>query len=386
MSEASKLAIYLELMARGEADSAVFAAELGLSPAEAEGAWSSLESLGLLRRLRQSQGQPQSHSQNHSQNHGQPQGHGQAPGHGGPPSLESARSETGQLIPVSPEAALLRVLRHHRSLTTHYLRESRDLERALEALIDVYLPAATATRSEVRMSIASGPGELRQAVRDLFESAQETVSVMHDGPTPSLLELRRSLNEDRYLTDRGIRVRRLHLQRHALSTDAVVHFEAALESGVEVRLAPVVPMYMFIADTSMAVLPLAPDEPEEGMAVLRGATLVRSPLALYEHLWQQATPFTPGVPGRDQVELTEEQIAIVRMLAEGVKDGKIARSLGISVRTVSRKISDLMHHLGVSSRFAAGARAAQLGLLDPRSESTPDDNKTGNHPEELLGA
>jgi DNA-binding NarL/FixJ family response regulator len=52
------------------------------------------------------------------------------------------------------------------------------------------------------------------------------------------------------------------------------------------------------------------------------------------------------------------------MLAAGMKDEKIARSLGISLRTLSRLLSEVMQELGASSRFEAGVRAAKLGWLD----------------------
>ncbi|MFJ9843754.1 hypothetical protein ACIRYZ_25530 [Kitasatospora sp. NPDC101155] len=49
--------------------------------------------------------------------------------------------------------------------------------------------------------------------------------------------------------------------------------------------------------------------------------------------------------------------------------GQPARSLGISLRTLSRLLSEVMQELGTSSRFEAGVRAAKLGWwTDVRDE------------------
>ncbi|NHC16072.1 LuxR family transcriptional regulator, partial [Motilibacter sp. E257] len=56
---------------------------------------------------------------------------------------------------------------------------------------------------------------------------------------------------------------------------------------------------------------------------------------------------------------------ILGFLARGVKDEVASRELGISIRTYRRHVSDLLRELGVTSRFQAGAAAAQLRLLAP---------------------
>ena len=43
----------------------------------------------------------------------------------------------------------------------------------------------------------------------------------------------------------------------------------------------------------------------------------------------------------------------------GAKDEQIARSLGVSLRTVRRRMADLFEELGVESRFQAGVEAVR---------------------------
>ena len=50
-------------------------------------------------------------------------------------------------------------------------------------------------------------------------------------------------------------------------------------------------------------------------------------------------------------------------LAAGAKDEQIARTLGISLRTVRRRVADLLIELGVDTRFQAGVEAVRRGWL-----------------------
>ncbi|TCO62297.1 response regulator transcription factor [Actinocrispum wychmicini] len=61
---------------------------------------------------------------------------------------------------------------------------------------------------------------------------------------------------------------------------------------------------------------------------------------------------------------TPEELAIIRLLANGNKDEQIARRLYSSIRTVRRRIARIMAELDADNRFAAGVTAARLGLLD----------------------
>jgi DNA-binding NarL/FixJ family response regulator len=46
-----------------------------------------------------------------------------------------------------------------------------------------------------------------------------------------------------------------------------------------------------------------------------------------------------------------------------MKDDVIARQLGISERTVRRRVADLAARLGAASRFQIGAQAARRGWV-----------------------
>ena len=64
--------------------------------------------------------------------------------------------------------------------------------------------------------------------------------------------------------------------------------------------------------------------------------------------------------------LTARQVDVLRLLGQGATNAQIANQLVISVRTVDSHVSAVLDKLGVRDRREAGARAAELGVLDIR--------------------
>ncbi|MEU0437946.1 AAA family ATPase [Streptomyces sp. NPDC006290] len=61
--------------------------------------------------------------------------------------------------------------------------------------------------------------------------------------------------------------------------------------------------------------------------------------------------------------LTERQVQVMRLLAQGLTNGEIAERLVVSVRTVDHHVSAVLDKLGVHTRRQAASRAVELGLL-----------------------
>jgi DNA-binding NarL/FixJ family response regulator len=135
--------------------------------------------------------------------------------------------------------------------------------------------------------------------------------------------------------------------------------------GIGVRIGRIPTAGSLAGEPGDLVSPIDPEDVDAGAILARGSALVRSYTARYDYCWH-----TSAVLGRTEDyqhgadRLTDQQQAAIRMLAAGMKDEKIARSLGISLRTLSRLLSEVMQELGASSRFEAGVRAAKLGWLD----------------------
>jgi DNA-binding NarL/FixJ family response regulator len=66
-------------------------------------------------------------------------------------------------------------------------------------------------------------------------------------------------------------------------------------------------------------------------------------------------------PGHRLTE--EERKRTLELLALGGKDEAVARHLGVSLRTVRRRVADLLEELGATTRFQAGMEAVRRGWI-----------------------
>jgi DNA-binding NarL/FixJ family response regulator len=65
--------------------------------------------------------------------------------------------------------------------------------------------------------------------------------------------------------------------------------------------------------------------------------------------------------------LTERELEVLRLLAQGQTNREIAQSLVLSTLTVKTHVQRIIRKLGVSDRTQAAVRASELGLLAPDS-------------------
>ena len=75
-------------------------------------------------------------------------------------------------------------------------------------------------------------------------------------------------------------------------------------------------------------------------------------------------PVAPALPTTAQnLGLTQRELEVLKLLAEGMSDREIAGALFLSPRTVGWHVTHLLTKLDVSSRTAAAAAALRLGLI-----------------------
>jgi len=135
------------------------------------------------------------------------------------------------------------------------------------------------------------------------------------------------------------------------------------EAGEQVRVLPRVPTRMAVLGGSAALLGERFDVSDQRRLVLRHQSVVAALSLMFEGLWDRATA-VPGLSGRgDDQDTAGAQRMLLEQLAGGAKDEQIARALGTSVRTVRRRVADLLEQLGADSRFQAGAEAVRRGWL-----------------------
>ena len=70
---------------------------------------------------------------------------------------------------------------------------------------------------------------------------------------------------------------------------------------------------------------------------------------------------------RSTAQPTEDELALLRLLARGFTDEVVAQKLGLTGRTLRRRLRSAMDKLEASSRFEAGFKLARSGWLEPGS-------------------
>jgi DNA-binding NarL/FixJ family response regulator len=118
------------------------------------------------------------------------------------------------------------------------------------------------------------------------------------------------------------------------------------------------PTRLFVISGTHAVLPEPLGFADEPRLLVRQGALVEALTLLFELYWERSVA-VPELEG----SRPDQRTFLVRQLASGVKDEQIARTLGLSLRTVRRRVSHLMIELGVDTRFQAGAEAVRRGWL-----------------------
>jgi len=137
---------------------------------------------------------------------------------------------------------------------------------------------------------------------------------------------------------------------------------ARVEAGESVRVLPAVPTRLAVIGGAAALLSERFGVNDGRRLVIRQPSLVTALTVMFEGLWDRALA-VPALEGADLDEGAGGQRLLLQQLAGGAKDDQIARALGISVRTVRRRVAELLEDLGATSRFQAGAEAARRGWL-----------------------
>jgi hypothetical protein len=134
------------------------------------------------------------------------------------------------------------------------------------------------------------------------------------------------------------------------------------ELGEHVRVLGDVPGRLAVVGDVAALIPQRFDLADDVVLVVRQPALVTSVTLLFEGLWERAL-VVPGIGMDDPTEGDSSRRLLLDQMARGAKDEQIARALGLSLRTVRRRVADLREELGADSRFQAGVEAVRRGWL-----------------------
>ncbi|GAA0574514.1 TrmB family transcriptional regulator [Kribbella sandramycini] len=255
------------------------------------------------------------------------------------------------------------------ALGTTLLRRQESLEAArktVAALSEEFRASASRRDAHHLVEVVVGATALRERLRDLQESArQEILWFCRANP----LAMQGADNTEEYgALSRGVRYRAIY-ERALLATPGELDSIAeGVSWGEEARTLPTLPVRLAIVDRATAVCPLVRDDElgigEPTAAVINRGQLLDALLALFESHWEQATPV--ALQPSDQTDpgaLDEHERFLLSLLVAGVPDKSIASQLGISRRTVQRRLDRLMTLAGVDTRTGLAYQAAKRDWL-----------------------
>lgn len=266
----------------------------------------------------------------------------------------------GTVRPISPDIGLTALLARQQA---EIARQQQLVEQSRSAMVTfvAQFAASESGRSQNSMEELQGLDGVRSKLEQLSALTRHEMVSFQPGV---MSEQSRNACQplDEASLRRGIRMRDVYMDSMRNDRPTRRYVEWTCERGAQARTVPTLPMRMIVFDREVAVIPLDPEHSRRGALVTRSKAAVTALLALFERVWERATPL--GQPAASCAGgPTPQEKALLRMLTVGGKDEAAARSLGVSVRTVRRMMAELMERLGATSRFQACVNAAREGWV-----------------------
>jgi DNA-binding CsgD family transcriptional regulator len=145
------------------------------------------------------------------------------------------------------------------------------------------------------------------------------------------------------------------------------------ERGEQSRSFGGVPLTMLVSDDEAALIVLPERGGTASALAVYPSGLLDGLIELFESFWRIGLPMAApqagtGTRGRSAgpgsaATIDADELRLMQLLATGLTDGVVARTMGVSERTLHRRLSRLQQRMGVQSRFQLGLHAARQGWL-----------------------
>lgn len=268
--------------------------------------------------------------------------------------LASAAEEGEDVVAPVPPTAGLEVLARHRAAE---VEESRI---AVGGAFDSFRRQRLAAYNDHLVEVVTGDA-VGPRIRQAWASARDQIRQFE---SPPYFPLPGATDDALATLARGVTQRvvysRASLEHPGYLQDVI---EPCVKAGEQARVLASVPVKLVIIDDAYALVSSSIKEADvhNTMLVVQPCGLLSALVALFEQSWQNALPFhgratrPGGLPPADR--------RLLWLLAGGASDDVIARELGISRRTLFRRLSVLMARLGAANRFQMALQAQRSGWL-----------------------
>lgn len=242
------------------------------------------------------------------------------------------------------------------------LESERRLAAAHEALVhfsELYRHGAEQRAAPDVVDVVVGPDAVRQRLAQLQASALQRVDVFVLSEV-ALMASHDNVEEGRAL-ERGVRYRVIIESEVAQRPGFIDDARATMAAGEEIRVLPTLPTRLFLVDDAIALLPMYSHGPDRvsGALLVHPSGLLDLVVAVFGEYWSTARTLL----GSDESGVSQADRDLLSLLVLGMTDAAAATQLGISVRTVQRRVAELGERAGVLSRFQLGAEAVRRGWV-----------------------
>ena len=252
--------------------------------------------------------------------------------------------------PVDPNAAL-------RPRLSQLTRTAEALGALAEELAEDFYAARRRQDSTRLLEVITGASALRSTLDEVQRHAR-TEMLWLCKASPVVMPSSLNTEEFRAL-ERGVSYRVIYERALLTEPGGVESAAAGMELGEQARVLPSLPVRLAISDESTVILPLTttltPGQ-EPTAAVIHDSSLTHALVALFEQLWDRATPLErrsesdTGHADQSPLRLDPDDRYLLTLLVSGIPDKAIASQMGVSTRTVQRRVSTLMDSMSVETR------------------------------------
>jgi DNA-binding CsgD family transcriptional regulator/predicted DNA-binding transcriptional regulator len=260
-----------------------------------------------------------------------------------------------RFAPVAPDAGL-------KVLTA---RRESEVNAAMVATLNAYAEFRRSRLSPITdhlVEVVTGPAMLErveQAERNVHHEVRRL-----DSPPYYMVGTGNDTELDHLM--QGIRYRVVYSQS-SLEQDGYLDGNVlpCMKVGEQARVLHDVPVKLSVVDDTMALvsLPIGEADINRSLLIVRPSSLFSALVGLFELAWRAALPIMPSGEAGARLEPIEQRL--LALLAAGVADETIIRTLRISRRTFFRYLERLQARAGVNSRFQLGVQAVRSGWLSP---------------------
>jgi DNA-binding CsgD family transcriptional regulator len=241
--------------------------------------------------------------------------------------------------------------------------ELQEVRLRISGLVDTYRTGLPARRSHDFVEILGDAAEVRRCFEDLQRAAEYELAGFCRAP---FVVPHEENDTELEMLARGIRYRSVYERAVLEAPDAVAHVTSFITAGEHARVIGRVPMKLCIIDRKYALVPVTisgPDNQTTGLLV-QESSLLEALVALFEEIWEKATPLRFTAEGAGlPTGLSREDLRLLSLLLSGMPDKAVASQLGTSLRTVQRRVRELMDATATHTRMQLGWHVARNGWL-----------------------